>query len=158
MRVCKVVVAGLMLVACSAAPAAGSARVPTTGKFSGRTSQPRPADSFGFWVAGTQITHTRMGWRAWCGSRQFFTGGTRQGTTRIVIRNGSWTSTGSYFHRIPSAPGYTAHVRIVESSGHFIDLRHARGTFHIKVQVLHNGRRVDTCDTGLVRWSTTKQR
>lgn len=58
---------------------------------------------------------------------------------------------GKYAH--PSGGStITEHIHVIEDMGHFTSPSHAAGLFNLSVALYQNGRQIDTCRTGIVRW------
>jgi hypothetical protein len=121
----------------------------------GHTSQTGRGYRISFVVAGTQLHHMQITWRAACASHQSLSRGTRQGNTVIRIRHGRWNSTGSYTAKLPYAANLTGHFSVLRNSGQLTDAHHAHGTFALRVLIDRAGHQIDHCDTGSIHWSAT---
>ena len=111
----------------------------------------------GFRAISTQIKSETIGWKAKCTSGKLLSRGTRQGSTRVALRHGAWSSHGTYTAKLPYKPGMVGHFTVLTDQGHFTSRTTATGTFHLVVALLVHGKKIDRCDTGRVTWRARHQ-
>ncbi len=66
-----------------------------------------------------------------------------------------WTGASDYV--TPNANGIVEHVHVVQDTGHLTSPTRASGVFNLSIALFQNGRKIDTCTTGTVRWAASKE-
>jgi hypothetical protein len=64
---------------------------------------------------------------------------------------GGWTGAQDYVVR--NSNGITEHVHVIGDTGQFATPTRATGVFAVAVALSQSGRKIDTCQTGIVRWT-----
>jgi hypothetical protein len=139
------------MVAASTAAAASAA----TGQFSGDTSQGGPDYTVSFRIAHGQVKAFHITWRGRCASQQQIFLATSQGSARIPIRNGRWSSHWTYRAKLPYASDVTGRFTVTEDTGHVSGNR-VHGTFSVQGTIYQGSSVNDHCHSGRITWSARR--
>lgn len=124
---------------------------PEAGRYVTSDSQLEPGFRVSFVVEGGQLRDGVLAWRASCTS-----GAAIAATVRLVAGPaGDWSGASDYVLDTPN--GDTAHVHPISDTGHFADSHTADGLLSLSVTVDRDGRAIDHCKTGAVRWVAHRQ-
>lgn len=130
------------------------ARTPDQGSFGGGTSQ---AGGISFRVSGSNQRNEIIGWRARCRSGKDLTGATRLSGERIS--GGGWLAPPAAYVFSPARSNYgsngpvVGHFRVIENNGQFTTPISATGVWRLSAVLYQQGRKIDSCATGIVRWA-----
>lgn len=148
----------LAAVAAAAAPAAGVARPPhqLTGRYAGTTSQYAGSARISFDVRPGHVGRIGFQWSAPCARSANILSTSVRLAGSVRLARGSFTANAV---QPGFAVGHGYQARVVYSvSGRFVSARTLKGSLKVIAPVADpNGRRVDTCTTGAVRWTATRR-
>jgi hypothetical protein len=124
---------------------------PEAGRYVTSDSELEPGFRVSFIVEGGQVRDDVLAWRASCTS-----GTVIAASVRSVARpDGDWSGGSDYV--LDTANGDTEHVHPISDTGHFADSHTADGLLSLSVTVERDGRAIDRCKTGAVRWVAHRQ-
>lgn len=123
--------------------------IPRQGQFVGYAPHGPPRFRISFTVAGSAIRDSVVAWQASCHSGKELDDQVSSSYAPIS----GWTGSEDYVTGGPN--GITEHVHVIEDTGTFTRPTRAAGAFSLSLVLYQNGRKIDTCKTGTVRWSAT---
>jgi hypothetical protein len=126
------------------------------GVYSGFTSQPGYDDQVRFRLLGPVVAGETVLWQAKCRSGKSLVEGTR--IREIYESRGRWNEATTYVGRLlrgayPTSLPVTGRFRVVENTGRFTSAISASGVERVTATLYRQGRQIDSCATGPVRWT-----
>ena len=125
-----------------------SSVTPRQGAFVGNAPQGPSRFQISFSVSGSAIRNTDIVWQARCRSGKEWD----DHALSPYVPLSHWTLAGQDYVTA-NVNGITEHVHVIEDTGHFIRTTRAAGVFGLSVVLDENGRHIDTCETGTIRWT-----
>jgi hypothetical protein len=135
--------------------AAAAVALAATGRFSGTTSQGGPDYTVSFRVSQGQVKGFHITWRGRCVSQQQIFLATSQGSARIAIRGGRWSSRWKYRAKLPYASDVTGQFTVTEDTG-LVSGNRVHGTFSVEATIYQGNSVNDHCRSGRITWSARR--